>query len=387
MNQLINIAKDLFEKLKPVFMSEEKNAETAAVGDAESVTEEVETTTDDSTATSEPAPVEEIKDVTPLTTLNIVTAIFNGAGIGILLGTLLGLAISPVVSGIIGTLSGLLAVLLGISEKYISPLKSFRIGAFGFFCVGGILLGMYIRTNNGLLPSRSKMMTAYTSIGYTKEEALDFIAFREFGLAPASWTGGQATGSQAGDEESSESSEVEGEESADASTEESMVSKSGTVAKGQQSSGRKFVNPNETGADRKSLLYSSEVDVSSCYILDMAGMSQPVSEIKNTFMEAGGTWKELAEELGAGLPDKVYAQALLTLRDCFCESGASGVLKITNCAAVSKINSSQSLEQIKTILSASGQTWKTITEKIGKDIPVANQKTIFLSLTKILCHD
>lgn len=367
-------------------MSEEKNAETGTESEAESVTEEVETATDESTATNEPAPVEETKDVTPLTTLNIVTAIFNGAGIGLLLGTLLGLAISPVVSGIIGTLSGLLAVLLGISEKYISPLKSFRIGAFGFFCVAGILTGMYIRTNNGLLPSRAKMMKAYTSIGYTKEEALDFIAFREFGLAPASWTGGQATGSQAGDEESS-GSEAEGEESADASTEESIVSQSGTGVKNQQSSGRKFVNPNETGADRKSLLYSSEVDVSSCYILDMAGMSQPVSEIKNTFIEAGGTWKQLAEDLGAGLPDKVYAQALLTLRDCFCESGASGVLKITNCAAVSKINSSQSLDQIKAILSASGQTWKTIAEKIGKDIPAANQKTIFLSLTKILCDD
>jgi len=249
-------------------------------------------------------------------------------------------------------------------------LKGVRIGAFGFFCVAGIFTGMYIRTNNGLLPSRSKMMAAYTKVGFSEQEARDFIAYREFGLAPAGWTGGQTiAGTDSSGESSSDGSNNSGE------------TKPG-AANSQGLSSRKFVNPNETGAERKSLLYSSEVDASACYVLDNASMSQPTSEIKNTFEEAGGTWKELAENLGAGVPDKVFAQALLTMRDCFCAGGATGVLKITNCEMVSKINSTQSLDQIKKTLSASGQTWKTIADKIGKDIPAEYQKTIFLSTSK-----
>jgi len=360
---LLEKAKELFDKVKPILMSEEKNNGADAVTGTEEIKE---------TATEEvPAVIPVVTDDStpgpPLTPWNIITALFNGAGVGLLLGVLLGLAISPVVSGIIGTLSGLLAVLLGINEKYISPLKGVRIGAFGFFCVAGIFTGMYIRTNNGLLPSRTKMMEEYTKVGYTQQEARDFIAFREFGLAPAGWTG--ASASNSGSDSSGESS-----------SETSATS-------GKAFTARKFVNPNETGAERKSLLYSSEIDASACYVLDNASISQPTSEIKNTFEEAGGTWKEMAQNLGAGVPDKVFAQALLTMRDCFCAGGASGILKITNCETVGKINSSQSLDQIKKTLSASGETWKTIVDKIGKDIPSEYQKTIFLSLIKILCHD
>jgi hypothetical protein len=217
------------------------------------------------------------------------------------------------------------------------------------------------------------MMEEYTNVGFSQQEARDFIAFREFGLAPAGWTG--TTSSSSASDSSGESSSNSGE------------TKSVSASNGQALTARKFVNPNETGAERKSLLYSSEIDASACYVLDNASISQPSSEIKNTFEEAGGTWKEMAQNLGAGVPDKVFAQALLTMRDCFCGSGASGVLKITNCETVSKINSSQSLDQIKKTLSASGQTWKTIADKIGKDIPAEYQKTIFLSIIKILCHD
>ena len=151
---LLEKAKELFDKVKPILMSDEKNNGADAVTGTE---ENKETVTED-----QPVVISTISDAStpgpPLTPWNMITALFNGAGVGLLLGVLLGLAISPVVSGIIGTLSGLLAVLLGINEKYISPLKGVRIGAFGFFCVAGIFTGMYIRTNNGLLPSRTKMM-------------------------------------------------------------------------------------------------------------------------------------------------------------------------------------------------------------------------------------
>ena len=126
----------------------------------------------------------------PPTLINIISAIINGGGIGLLLGMLMGLTDKPVVAGIITTLSGLLTLLLGVNEVYITILKGIRIGAFGVFCVAGVLWGLDIRTNNGMLPSREKMMEEYTKVGFTKQEALDFIAYREFQIIPRGWKQG-----------------------------------------------------------------------------------------------------------------------------------------------------------------------------------------------------
>ena len=167
---ILDKAKEIFEKVKPLLMSEEKSDSGAKKFDPEIKPENKEKIL---------TPVAEVPLEQPATEVkagafSIITAIINGAGVGLLLGALLGLSISPVVSGVIGTLSGLLAVLLGTSEKYMSQLKSVRIGAFGFFCVAGIMLGIHIRTNNAMLPDREKMMHDYTKVGFSKQEALDF---------------------------------------------------------------------------------------------------------------------------------------------------------------------------------------------------------------------
>jgi hypothetical protein len=294
-----------------------------------------------------------------------------------LLGALLGLAISPVVSGIIATLSGLLAVLLGVSEKYMSPLKSVRIGAFGFFCVAGIILGMYIRTNRGLLPSRQKMMAEYRAVGFTREEARDFIAFREFGRIPSGWAG--------------ESKEVK---DGDPSQPDRPATSADAESPGGISSGepgkqvpsntqRQFVNPGQTATEFANVLYSSEINAAECYKLNIANSSQPVAEIKNAFERAGGTWKEMAQHLGEGLPENIYIMALFSMRDCLCQAGHTGKFKVTMNANIRRISDGRSLEEILKILSDSGETWKTIVERISADIPAGYQKTLYLSLIKI----
>ena len=120
--------------------------------------------------------------------LNLLTSFFNGLGVGLLLGLPLGLAVSPVVSAIIGTLSSLLVVLLGLNENYLSPVKSIRIGAFGVFCVIGILSGMYIRSHDSMAPSLHSLYDEYKSMGFPDKDARDFIAYQEFELVPANWT-------------------------------------------------------------------------------------------------------------------------------------------------------------------------------------------------------
>ena len=373
MNYILSKAKECVEKLKPVLMSETSSnsdlQEIAPVIPLESPGIPVSTDAESQAGDLSPAP--------KAGALSLTTAVINGAGVGLLLGALPGLSISPVVSGVIGTISGLLAVLLGISEKYMSPLKSVRIGAFGFFCVAGIFLGMYIRTNKGLLPSRQKMMQEYTAVGFTKEEARDFIAYREFGLVPAGWTGKQA---EVNDKHQTETPEPAEQPDHGKPVENASVSSTKPIVDG---STRQFVNPNQTAAEFSNVLYSSEVDAAECYKLSIANSSQPVSEIKNTFERAGGTWKELAQNLGAGLPENIYIQALFTMRDCFCQSGQSGKVKVTMTRAIKKINGDLTLEQIRKILSDAGGTWKTITERISADIPEEYQKSLYLSLIKI----
>jgi len=373
MGYLIDKARKIFEKVKPVLMSE-VNIDSSVQEIAPVIPQEK---TDLLVSAKVESQAGELSSSPKAGALSLTTALINGAGVGLLLGALLGLSISPVVSGVIGTLSGLLAVFLGISEKYMSPLKSIRIGAFGFFCVAGIILGMYIRTNKGLLPSRQKMMQEYTAVGFTKEEARDFIAYREFGLVPGGWTGKQT--------EVKDQNQVQASEPVQQPDSGKPVGNTNTAAVNPvvKISQRQFANPNQTAVEFSNVLYSSEVDAAECYKLSIANSSQPVAEIKNTFERAGGTWKELAQNLDVGLPEKIYIQALFTMRDCFCQSGQSGKLKVLMTGTIKKISSDQSLEQIRKILSDTGGTWTTIVERINIDIPSEYQKTLYLALIKI----
>ncbi len=305
------------------------------------------------------------------------TALFTGAGVGLLLGTMVGFSISPVVSGVIGTLTGLLAVLLGLSEKYMSTLKSVRIGAFGFFCVGGIFLGMYTRTNHGLLPSRQQMMLEYRMVGFTKQEALDFIAYREFGLVPTGWKVDKAKVTDTKTQVPAEKPPGAGKTPAEG-TNPPVVQEQ--VAATTQ---RQFANESATGAELGNYLYSSDISTADCYKLNLATGNQPADEIKNVFEHAGGTWKQMARDLGTGLPEKIYIQALFAMRDCFCRPGQPANQKVRMTAAVKKINSGQSLEHITKTLSESGETWKLIMEKISAEIPEEYQKTVYINLIQI----
>ena len=271
-------------------------------------------------ADTQPSPVKKISR------LRVISAVFNGLGIGLLLGMLLGLSISPVVSGVIATLSSLLAIFLGLNEKYLDPLKSIRIGAFGLFAVAGILLGIYMRANDSFAPSLLDMKNEYMAIGYNDEEARAFIT--------------------------------------------------------------KSIEA-DTGKTRRqaNVLYSSTVDAGACDVLVYANEETPVQEIINTFTEAGGTWKELAENFQKDLPEESVKPSLLSLRDCFCDLASSGEIKMTNLDKVRKLNRGDSLDNIEQVLSSSGDNWQAVVKHISTDIPENGRKIVYLSIIKVLAHD
>lgn len=254
------------------------------------------------------------------------SAIFNGLGIGLLLGLLWSLSLNPVISGVIATLSSLLAVLIGLNEKYLDSLKSLRIGAFGLFAVVGILLGLYIRGNDPFSPSLLDRKNEYISAGFDEKEAKMLIA--------------------------------------------------------------EFIQSDTTKVQRSAnVLYTSKVDVGACDILVYASEAAPLEETLNTFITAGGTWKEMAETFKTDLPESILGKALLTMRDCFCGIATSGTIEMTNLERVRKISEVNSVSEIEKELSASGPAWQTIVLKVSERFPESERKDLYLSIIKVLSHD
>ena len=93
-------------------------------------------------------------------------------------GVIMGLSVTPTVTIVLGALTAILAAILGLNDLSFSNAKAVRIGSFGFACVLGILAGMYIRTHGTLSPSSEVLMAEYQRLGYSDEQAREFIAIK-----------------------------------------------------------------------------------------------------------------------------------------------------------------------------------------------------------------
>ena len=111
-------------------------------------------------------------------------------------------------------------------------------------------------------------------------------------------------------------------------------------------------------------------------------------DLAHNFVLAGGTWAELANDIDPDLPEKTKSKILLLLRDIFCESEAAGTIKVQFSTAMQELKADDNVEKIKqTILSDGGKIWSDIVASIDNQIDPADHLRVYLSLTKILCHD
>lgn len=116
-----------------------------------------------------------------------LTAIFSGSGLGLAVGLFMGLSVSPIVGVVIGAIASSLAVFLGFGDEKHTSAKSLRIGAFGLAAALSAILGIYIRSHNLLSPSLDSLKSQYLELGFSEEEALSFIKFKEFGILNEDW--------------------------------------------------------------------------------------------------------------------------------------------------------------------------------------------------------
>ena len=160
-----------------------------------------------------------------------------------------------------------LAILLGLNDKHFSDAKAVRIGSFGFACVLGALIGIFIRTNSLLAPDLKSQYEKYTEIGFEHDEALDYIAYERFGILNKDWK---------------------------------IYSNSKDTAKSRSSSGNDA--PSAAALVHRGSfvgLYSAEVDESDCENLNDLDQDDSLPLIFQRFETTGKFWKTIVSEVEA----------------------------------------------------------------------------------------
>jgi len=306
---------------------EELNPEQIA---GEPVSENVPTETAETQETAVPETPQSPAPPSKPDRMKVISAVFNGLGIGLLLGILWSLSTQPVIGGVIATLSSLLALFLGLSEKYIDPLKSLRIGAFGLSAVAGVLLGLYLRINEPFAPTLRDKMDQYLAIGYNEDEARAFITH-------------------------------------------DIKADSGKVQR------------------QSTLLFSSSVDLTDCSSLRDIDEQWTSAQILNLQEFLSPTWSEFIQEFLNEFDHDQVITAMITMRSCFCpEEGGSGNLKISSSNEIKELGPGDSVEDIESVLNSpdSDKNWHKIVEEVSKNFPDESQRQkMYLSVIKVLSHE
>lgn len=126
----------------------------------------------------------------------MLSQVFAGAGLGLLVGLLLGLSSSPTVALVVGALATAMTTLLGFARADSNaPSTSLsgsavRLGSFGFACAVAVLAGLLMRTHEWASPSVGQQIDTLVKAGYSPDEARQWVEYRSLGtvLNPAAHT-------------------------------------------------------------------------------------------------------------------------------------------------------------------------------------------------------
>ena len=139
---------------------------------------------------SAPGPIGATDAALPAARQSLAGEIVAGAGLGLLVGMLLGLSVTQVVGGVVAALSAILAGFFGLSGLA-GPVRSWRIGAFGFGCVLGVVAGLAIRSGTLLAPSVASDVQKWQQAGFPPEEARAYVLYERLGVKPGGATIGE----------------------------------------------------------------------------------------------------------------------------------------------------------------------------------------------------
>ena len=269
---------------------------------------------------------------------SIKLALYGGAGIGLLFGIVMGSSIAPIAAKTLAVLATLLAAMLGLNDKYFNDAKSVRIGSFGFACVLGIIIGMFVRANNILSPSMMDLKQQYLAVGFSEEEALHFIVIKEFG--------GTVSGSDSSVNTPQLIQQLEGEAKQNNQSSTAPIQFAQSIATAQHAS----------------VLFSSPVELNGCDELEYTDNSLPLDEVVNNFELTGGVWEDLVDHV----PEQTSLQdkkgLLLTTKHAVCQVEQ---VEEQECDSLTpEVMNSKDYESIFSTMSSLDQDWHTVASSI-----------------------
>jgi hypothetical protein len=277
-------------------------------------------------------------------TINLKLSLFGGAGIGLLFGIIMGTSVEPLVTTMFGALTAILAAILGLNDKNFNNAKAVRIGAFGFFCVIGAYFGLFVRSHNLLSPSLVGMKEEYLAVGYTEQQALNFITQKAFGTALYPGT----------------SSSSDGIDNVDVTSAIAVIDSS--VIK-----------------QHSSLLFSAPVELSGCDELEYTDDSLPLEEIVNNFELTGGVWETLGLHVAENVIEDRQKSILLSVKDSACQVNN---VDEDSCSTIDQYLLQQSYQEVLLSIAGLNDGWKKIANSIDESELSLEEKTLSLTLVK-----
>jgi hypothetical protein len=283
---------------------------------------------------------------------DLTIALYSGAGIGLLIGVLMGLALSPTVGVIIGALASVLAVLLGLNDSHFSNAKAIRIGSFGFACVIGALLGIFIRVNSLLAPNIKSQFDAYIDVGYSEKQARDFIAYERFGILDKEW-------------------------------------KLHIVKRKGSEKGDKGTDFNASLAQTRAVvgLYAAEeISESKCKQVSELNEEFPLPNILNLMDITGGIWKKLALAVEKEIEESQQKKALLAIKNVLCASGIDR-FKDEDCRKLVALAANSSTEKLFEHFQSTGGTWQKLAAAVRTNVSKSEQGKVLQILIRSICYE
>ena len=295
--------------------------------------------------------------------LDIKLSLFAGAGIGLLFGMLMGASITPTVATMLGTLTAILTAILGVNDSYFNKTKAARIGAFGFACFIGAYISMYIRANNLMSPSILSLKNEYIAAGFSQEQALAFIAQQRLG----------ATLGNSSIAEPEPKPEITQQQESEAVQEPAP---NNNVVQ--------FAADSTANKQHSSLLFGSEVDISSCEELDGTDDTLSLDDILLNLELTDGMWLQLATLVPEKVAFEHQKSVALSTKDAIC---LNKPVDDDGCQLIGSVDIQDSFADAKNQFMSTERGWQNLALSIEKsDLPEPEQLQALAMMHTMICE-
>lgn len=288
-------------------------------------------------------------------------SLYGGAGIGLLFGVMMGTSINPTVATLFGTLTTLLAAILGLNDAYFTNAKAVRVGSFGFACVIGAYLGLFVRSHDVFSPSLFTLKENYIALGFSEKQALSFVALKEFDILI-----------QTNEVESSQNELIKKESSTkkEMSDENTKINNRGMTP---------LVMNSRVSKQHSSVLFSAPVELSSCDEVERTDNSLPLDEVLNNFELTGGVWEELVIKVSSEIEQDKQKLILLTIKDAVCQIDA---VEEADCKALDPIIAQTHYQAVFAAVKNYNKSWHIVASAIEGSSLLEGDKLHSLRLAK-----